>query len=70
MTLENISKWDPTDYLKTPEEIGLFIAAAFEENNPRLVLWAIEASARASGMVEFASLIRTLDSHFSDEAAP
>ncbi|EIC13346.1 putative addiction module antidote protein [Kingella kingae] len=47
--------FDPTRYLKTDEEIAIYLeVAAAEANDNRILLKAIETAAKAKGMMQIA----------------
>ncbi len=55
--MANASKtipWDATDYLKTPEDIADYLAAAFETGEAEDVTQALSTIARARGITEIA----------------
>ena len=47
--------WDPVDHLRTQEEIEVYLKAAFEEGDPRLIAAALGDVARARGMSRVAA---------------
>jgi probable addiction module antidote protein len=49
------TKWDPTEYLNTPESIAAYLEAAFEDGDPALIATALGDIARAIGMTQLAS---------------
>jgi probable addiction module antidote protein len=53
MTLE-ITPWDSTDYLKTPEDIAAYMEAVLEDGDPALITKALGNIARAKGMTQVA----------------
>jgi probable addiction module antidote protein len=48
------TRWDPADYLDSPESIAAYIEAAMEDGDPALIAAAIGDIARARGMTEVA----------------
>jgi probable addiction module antidote protein len=53
MTIET-TPWDPTEFLKTDEEITAYLEAAFEEGDPKFIAIALGNIARAKGMTSVA----------------
>ena len=53
MPLETM-KWDAAEHLETPEDIALYLEAAFEEGDPTLITVALGDVARAKGMTKVA----------------
>lgn len=51
----NTRKWDAADGLDTPERIALYLEAAFEDGDSRLIAAAIGDAARAYGMTKLAT---------------
>ena len=49
------TKWDPTEYLNTPESIAAYLEAAFDDGDPALIATALGDIARAIGMTQLAS---------------
>jgi len=49
------TKWDPVDYLETPEAIIAYLQAAFEDGDPALISAALGDVARAKGMTGLAA---------------
>jgi probable addiction module antidote protein len=47
-------RWDAADYLKTDEDMALYLEAAFDEGDATLVAAALGDIARAKGMGEVA----------------
>ncbi len=47
--------WDAADYLETQEDIALYLEAAFEDGDPRLIAAALGDVARAKGMTKVAT---------------
>ena len=47
--------WDVTDYLKTMEDVVLYLEAAFEDGDPGLIAAALGDVARAKGMTKVAA---------------
>ena len=54
MTLTT-TKWDPAEYLNTPESIAAYLEATFEDGDPALIATALGDIARAIGMTQLAS---------------
>jgi probable addiction module antidote protein len=48
------TKWDPSDYLETPEDIASYLEAVFEDGDPALIADALGVVARAKGMTAVA----------------
>jgi len=48
------TKWDSAEYLKTDEDIALYLEACLEEDDPALVTHALGVIARARGMTQIA----------------
>ena len=46
--------WDSASYLETPEDIALYLEAAFEDGDPSVVAHALGIVARSKGMTEIA----------------
>jgi len=49
-----LTPWDVTTYLDTPERIALYIEAALDEGDPALLAAALGDIARAHGMAQIA----------------
>lgn len=49
MTLKT-TKWDPAEYLETPEDVAMYLSVALEENDPALLSAALGDIARSKGM--------------------
>ena len=49
-----LTKWDPTKFLDTDEEMTAYIEAAFEDGDPRIIALALGDVARARGMTAIA----------------
>jgi probable addiction module antidote protein len=49
------TRWDPSEYLDSPEEIAAYLEAAFEDGDPALIAAALGDIARAIGMTEMAA---------------
>jgi probable addiction module antidote protein len=49
------SRWDPAEYLDSPESISAYLEAAFEDGDPSLIAVALGDIARAIGMTELAN---------------
>lgn len=58
MTLKT-TRWDTTDYLKTPEARAAYLEAALEENDPAFFQHALGTIARAQGMQDIAGKSQT-----------
>ena len=52
MSKEQLRTFDAAEFLKSDEMIAEFLAAASEDKNPDVLAHAIQAVARAKGMVE------------------
>ena len=50
----HISKWDPSEYLETEEDILAYLNEAFADGDPTLIQAAIGHVAKAKGMTEVA----------------
>jgi probable addiction module antidote protein len=48
------TKWDSAEYLKSDEDIALYLEACLEEDDPALVTHALGVIARARGMTQIA----------------
>jgi probable addiction module antidote protein len=46
--------WNTEDHLETPEDIGAYLEAVFEDGDPELIGHALGAVARSKGMTEIA----------------
>lgn len=46
--------WDSAEYLKTDEDVALYLEACLEENDPTLITHALGVIARARGMTQIA----------------
>jgi probable addiction module antidote protein len=46
--------WDPSDHLKTEEDMVAYLEAALEEGDPNLIAAALGDIARAKGMTQIA----------------
>ena len=46
--------WDAAEYLGTPEAIAAYLAAAFDDGDPKLISAALGDVARANGMTDLA----------------
>ena len=46
--------WKTEDHLETPEDIGAYLEAVFEDGDPELINHALGAVARSKGMTEIA----------------
>jgi len=53
---ETFSRWDPTDYLKSDDDMAAYLQACLEEapDDPALIVAALGDIARARGMVQLA----------------
>ena len=49
------TKWDPSEYLDSPEEVAAYLEAAFEDGDPALIAAALGDIARAMGMTDLAA---------------
>ena len=49
-----LKKFDAADYLDTPEDIALYLQAAFEDSDPKRIAAALGTVARAKGMTDVA----------------
>lgn len=49
-----ITDWDMADYIKTPEDVILYLSTALEEGEPVDVINVIGAIARSKGMTKLA----------------
>ncbi len=54
MTKLKTTKWDVLDYLKTDEDIAMYLSEAFETGEEAHIIDAIGIVARAKGMSEIA----------------
>ena len=54
MPLETTT-WDPVERIKTPTDQLAYLQAAFEENDPALIVAALRDIARARGIAEIAN---------------
>ena len=50
----NTTRYDPADYLDSPEAIAAYIDAVFEDGDPALITHALGVVARARGMSQIA----------------
>ena len=48
------TRWDPAEYLDSPESIAAYLEAAFDEGDPSLIAAALGDIARAKGMAQVA----------------
>lgn len=48
------TKWDSAEYLKTDEDIALYLEACLAEDDPALIVHALGVIARAHGMTQIA----------------
>ena len=55
MTKMQTRPWDAADYLKTKEDVVLYLDAAFEDGDPGLIAAALGDVARAKGMMKVAA---------------
>ena len=53
-TKAQTTKWDPADYLDSPEAIVAYLEAALEDGDPALITAALGDIARAKGMTAVA----------------
>ncbi len=51
---EKLTTYDSSEYLVSDEEIALFMAEAFETNDPGFIAHALGVVARAKGMTQIA----------------
>ena len=51
------SLWDALEYLETDEDIAMYLEAALEENDPKLISAVLGDSVRAKGMAQIAEQI-------------
>jgi probable addiction module antidote protein len=58
MTLKT-TRWETTDYLKTPEARAAYLEAALQENDPAFFQHALGTVARAQGMQDIAGKSQT-----------
>jgi len=49
------TRWDPAEYLDSPESIAAYLEAAFDDGDPSLIAAALGDIARAIGMTQLAS---------------
>lgn len=54
MTDPRLTKWDAADYLKTEQDMALYLEACLEENDSVLLAVAQGDIARARGMAQLA----------------
>lgn len=54
MTKVKTTKWDVAKHLKTEEDIRDYLAVAFEDGDPQVIILAVGAAARARGMTDIA----------------
>jgi len=47
-------KWDPADYIDTPDDVVGYLQAAFAENDPKLLTQVLGDIARSNGVTEIA----------------
>ncbi len=50
-----MSPWDVVDYLKTPQDIALYLEAVFEDGDPNLIAATLGDIARSKGMTAIAA---------------
>lgn len=48
------TQWNSVEYLKTDEDIALYLEACLEEDDPALIVHALGVIARARGMTQIA----------------
>jgi probable addiction module antidote protein len=48
------SKWDPSEYIETKEDVIAYLEVALEENDPAFLLKTIGYIARSKGMAQLA----------------
>lgn len=51
------SLWDASEYLETDEDVAMYLEAALEENDPKLISAVLGDIARAKGMAQIAEQI-------------
>jgi probable addiction module antidote protein len=54
MTTIQTHAWDPSDRLKTREDIAAYLEAALEDGDPSLIVAALGDIARSQGMTQIA----------------
>jgi probable addiction module antidote protein len=54
MKMEKVTKWDPVDYLDSPEAISAYMDAALEDGDSSLIAAVLGDIARAKGMSSIA----------------
>ena len=77
MTTLKTVPWDPVKYLETEADMGAYLAAALEEDDPAVFVAALGDVARAKGMTQIAretglgreSLYRALSAEGNPEFA-
>lgn len=52
MNKEKTTKWDPSEFLESEEEIAAYLEAALEENDAATIAAALGDIARAKGMTQ------------------
>ncbi len=52
--IAKLKKFDAAEHLETPDDIALFLEAAFEDNDPVHIADALGVVARSKGMTEVA----------------
>jgi probable addiction module antidote protein len=50
-----ISRWDTAEFLKSQEDIDLYLEVAFETGDPKQIATALGNAARAQGMMNVAN---------------
>jgi probable addiction module antidote protein len=53
--METVSDWDAAEFIDTKEDVIAYLEAALNENDPALLLKAIDAIARSNGMARLAA---------------
>ena len=48
------TRWDPAEYLDSPQSIAAYLEAAFDDGDPSLIAAALGDIARAIGMTQLA----------------
>jgi probable addiction module antidote protein len=49
-----LKEWDSAEFLRTPEDVAAYLEAAFEENDPAFINYALGIVARSEGMTQIA----------------
>ena len=50
-----VTRWDPSEYLDSPQAIADYLEAAFDDGDPALIAAALGDIARAMGMTQLAN---------------